>query len=203
MKMILFDFDGVLANTINISYNIHTIKNKNLTWQHFKDYSMGNFHDGYERAVKDGKHIPADDFYGDYKKGLNTLTIEEMLHNIILSLAKKYKLAIVSSTDSSYIKDFLAKEKLDGCFSDVLGADVHRSKTFKIKNILEKYGLSSTDAVFVTDTLGDIKEGGECNVESIAVTWGLHDRDILEKGKPIAIIDNPQDLISAIEGVLK
>jgi phosphoglycolate phosphatase len=203
MKAILFDFDGVLANTIELSFKIHTVKNKNLTLEHFQNYSTGNFYDGYDKAVKEGKHIPADDFYGEYKKGLDILTIHEILHDAVMALSQNYKLVIISSTDSSYIKDFLIKEKLVELFTDVLGADVHRSKTHKIKTILEKYNLSPLDVVFITDTLGDIKEANECSVPSIGVTWGLHDKSILEKGNPVKIIDNPQDLSTAIEDVLK
>ncbi|MFA5841312.1 MAG: HAD hydrolase-like protein [Candidatus Paceibacterota bacterium] len=203
MKLVIFDFDGVLANTVEFSYNIHTKKNKDLTWKHFQDYSLGNFWEGYEKAVKDGKHIPADDFHGDYKKNLDMLTVEKILHDLILFLEKKYRLVIVSSTNSTHINDFLIRENIAECFSDILGADVHKNKTFKIKTILEKYNLSPVDTVFITDTLGDIKEATECKVGSIAVTWGLHDRLILEKGNPVHIIDNPQDLIEAIESVLK
>ncbi len=71
MRLVIFDFDGVLVNTSKLSYQIHTLKNPNFTWEHFQEYSTGNFHEGYEKAVKEGKHIPADDYYGEYKKGLH------------------------------------------------------------------------------------------------------------------------------------
>jgi len=201
MKLIIFDFDGVIANTEEIAYKIHTIKNKNLTWKHFQEYSMGNFWDGYEKAVEEGKHIPADDFPGSYRKGLDSLTVHDVLHDSILSLATDYKLVIISSTRSPYINDFLKKEGLLKCFSDILGADIHKNKSFKIQKVLKEYGLKSSEAVFITDTLGDIKEANECGVKSIAVTWGLHDRLILEKGEPFKIIDDPKDLIKTIKAI--
>src|SRR6185369_15637042 len=123
MKLIIFDFDGVLVNTEEIAYQIHTIKNKDLTWKRFKEYSIGNFHENYNQAVKEGKHIPADDYDGSYKKALGVLTIQEILHNTILSLAPENRLAIVSSTNGSFIQDFLAKEGLLQYFSDILGSD--------------------------------------------------------------------------------
>ena len=136
----------------------------------------------------------------DFDGVLNT---GDILYKSILFLAKNYKLVIISSTNTSYINDFLKKENLFACFLDVLGADVHTSKTLKIKTILEKYDISPSNSVFITDTLGDIKEAKECGVSSIAVTWGLHGKSILEKGEPLKIIDNPQDLVGAIENVLK
>ncbi len=202
MKLIIFDFDGVLVNTIELSYKIHTSKNPNLTWERFQEYSIGNFHEVYNKAVKSGSHIPPDDFNSSYKKGLDILTAEEIIHDSILSLAVNYKLVIVSSTNSSHINNFLVKENLARYFSDVWGADIHKSKTFKIKAILKKYNLYASNSIFITDTLGDIKEARECGVKSIAVTWGLHNKLTLEKGDPVKIIENPEDLVGAIEEIL-
>jgi len=203
MKLILFDFDGVLANTEEMAYQIHKVKNKNLTWKDFQDLAAGNFHDLYDKAVKEGRHIDADDFYGEYKKGLETINIHDTLHDLISSLVKNYKLIIISSTNGSYIKSFLVKEKLEHCFSDILGADVHRSKVSKIKTTLEKYDSLPQEAVFITDTTGDIAEARECSVQSIGVTWGLHDREFLSREKPFALIDTPGELGQKIEEFFK
>ena len=203
MKLILFDFDGVLANTTEISYKIHAEKNKGLTKERWQEFAFGNFWENYNKAVKEGKHIPADDnYYDSYKKALDTLNIHDVLHESILSLAKDYKLAIISSSNSSYINDFLEKEGILKYFSDVFGVDTHTSKILKIKNILQKYDLKPKDAVFITDTLGDIKEANECKVKSIGVTWGLHEREILEREKPFKIIGNPADLVKTIKEIL-
>jgi len=202
-KMVMFDFDGVLANTLEYSYQIHKVKNAGFTWERFQSYSDGNFHDGYEKAVADGEHIPADDFYGEYSKHLEKITTHDILHDAVLSLATKYTLVVVSSTSSIYIKNYLNKENLLECFSEIFGADVHKSKVIKIKSLLEKYNLVSRDAVFVTDSLGDIKEANDCGVLSVGVTWGIHSKEALQKGNPATIVDDPQDLAGAIENVLK
>ena len=123
-KMVMFDFDGVLANTLEYSYQIHKVKNLGLTWERFQSYSDGNFHDGYEKAVADGEHIPADDFYGEYSKHLEKIATHDILHDTVLYLSTKYILVRVSSTSSIYIKNYLDKENLLGCFSDIFGADI-------------------------------------------------------------------------------
>lgn len=202
-KVILFDFDGVLVNTLEFSYKIHKRKNPNFTWERFQSYSDGNFHDGYTKAVESGEHIPTDDFPKQYKDELVHITIHDILHDAVLSLATNYNIAIISSTTSNVIKDFITQENLNGCFTDVLGMDVHTSKVVKIKSIIEKYNILQNEAVLITDTLGDIKEANECGIPSIGVTWGLHDRKTLEKGNPVTIIENPADLEGAIRNVLK
>jgi phosphoglycolate phosphatase len=130
---------------------------------------------------------------------------QELEKDIIVSiknLSEQYTLSIVSSSSSSYIKNYLEKRNILSCFLDILGFDVSADKTIKIKSLLEKYGIGSKDTVFITDTLGDIVEAEKCEVRSIGVTWGLHDRKTLEKGSPEVIIDDPRDLLKTIENVL-
>lgn len=202
-KLVIFDFDGVLVNTLNFSYKIHQDKNKDLTWESYQNFANGNFHDGFEKAVKDGKIIPTDNFYEIYEKDLNILNIVDILRLTINHLSDLYILVIISSTPSYLIKDYLNKQDLISKFIDILGSDINRSKSFKIKSILKKYNISNKDTVFITDTLGDIKEANECGVSSIGVTWGLHGKEILEKGKPIVIIHDPIKLFEAVQSVLK
>jgi phosphoglycolate phosphatase len=201
-KLVIFDFDGVLANTLEFSYKIHKDVNGALTWEKFQSFGMGNFHEKLEKFTKEESYIAPKNFYELYKEKISLISIHDILRETILQLKDQFKLVIVSSTFSSYISDFLKKEKLLEYFSEILGADVHKSKTVKINNILKKYDTSPKDAVLITDTLGDILEAKNCNVPSIAVTWGLHERKVLEEGNPIKIIDEPQDLIKAVQEIL-
>ena len=59
--------------------------------------------------------------------------------------------------------------------------------------------------IFVTDTLGDVLEAKTAGINTIAVTWGAHDRiyfnnDIHENLK--AIVDTIEDLDVTIKRVL-
>ncbi len=201
-KLVMFDFDGVLVNTLPMAYQIHKDRNNHLTWERFQDFSNGNFVEGIGEAITLGEHVVPDNFHDEYQKNLLTFTIHDILNDTILSLADRYILTVVSSSRSSFIQEFLQKENLAESFTDILGVDIHPSKVFKINSLLDKYNLKSEDAVFITDTLGDVREANECNVASIGVTWGLHDRQTLEKGNPKAVIDNPPELLGTIERIL-
>ena len=65
--------------------------------------------------------------------------------------------------------------------------------------MLSKYSTEPTEAIFITDTLGDIEEGKKCGVKSIAVTWGYHPIETLKKGEPYKIISEQHELIDAIK----
>ena len=202
-KLVIFDFDGVLVNTLEFSYIIHKEKNPSLTWKNFQDFSNGNFIEAIHKIEHGSNYIIPYDFKEKYQDKIEKINIHKTLHESIVSLSNDYKIAIVSSTDSYLINDFLVKENLRNYFSDILGTDVNKSKVIKINSLLKKYNVLSKDVVFITDSLGDILEGNACGVKSIGVTWGIHAKENLEKGNPIAIIDSPLDLLEEIKNVLK
>ncbi len=202
-KLIIFDFDGVLVNTLQFSFSIHKGLNENLTWNKFQDFSNGNFHDGIGKAVEDESYVVPKNWDEYYDNNIIKLNINDILNNAIYILQNKNIITIVSSSGSQSIEKFLIKEGIREYFSDILGTDFHKSKIVKINYILKKYNLKLKDAVFITDSLGDILEANECGITSIGVTWGIHSKETLKKGHPIAIIDSPIDLVTTIENVLK
>lgn len=202
-KLVIFDFDGVLANTEKFCFDLHKESNKNLSWSEFQGFCNGNFVDGVVKAVNEKSHVIPDNFYDKYEKEIEKITVNSSICGTVKSLSENFTICIVSSTESYLIKNFLIKEKLDNYFSDILGTEIHKDKTVKINSLLRKYCINSKDVVFITDSLGDILEGNKCGVKSIGVTWGIHSKENLLKGNPIAIIDDPRDLLKTIENVLK
>jgi len=198
MKLVIFDFDGVIVNTFDMALGISTIINPGMTPEKYRSFFIGNFysHDLKDEAEIEGKKIK---YFDEYSQKLKSETTEEIIKEQIKNISQKYSLTIVSSTISPVIKEYLIKEGLDKYFSKIYGSDVHKSKVEKIKRLLMESNISPKDAIFVTDTSGDIKEGKECQVESIAVTWGYLPKEELEKEKPFAIIDNPALISSTIE----
>lgn len=201
MKLVIFDFDGVLVDTLGIVYSIHQECDDNLSLEEFKSYFNGNF---FETKKPDGtpKKMHSD-FKGSYDLKSRNIVIPDILKLVVKKLSQNYLLAIVSSTYTESIKKILIRDGVLDCFKEILGADVNRDKVIKTNSVLEKYNILPKDTVFITDTLGDIKEAEKCGVKSIAVVWGFHDKKTLEAGNPVAIIDNPADLLSAIESMLK
>ena|SRR3989338_6811055 len=155
MKLLLFDFDGVLVDTLVMHY----------------------------------------------EKRSRELEMPQSLKNLVHKLNENYRLAIVSSTPSGLIAKILKQTNVHQYFSDICGADIHTSKVVKNKMLLHKYKTDPSDAVFITDTVGDILEARECGIKSIAVTWGSHNEKTLKKAKPNKIVSAPDDLLQAIESI--
>jgi phosphoglycolate phosphatase len=198
-KIVIFDFDGVLVDTLIASYDVFKEVNENVKLDEFKSLYEENLHE----ALKNRKLISHPDYFCQYDKHTREIKVPNILKKIVQELSLKYILAIVSSTQTSSIEKILKREDLLAYFDDVLGYDFTSNKVEKINNILKKYEISSENTVYITDTLGDIREAQKCEVKSIAVTWGFHDRETLGKGNPITIIDDPNDMLNTINNMLK
>ncbi len=79
-----------------------------------------------------------------------------------------------------------------------MGADVHKSKVEKIKMVFEKYSIGPKDCIFITDTLGDMREAEKTGIDAIGVTWGFHKIETLEQGEPFRLVETPPALATAI-----
>src|SRR6185437_12463494 len=108
----------------------------------------------------------------------------------IPKLTKDFKLFIISSTIDENIEYFLHLGDLTSFFTKILGSATHSSKEVKMKMILSEESLKPDECIFITDTIGDILEARNLNVKTIAVTWGFHERNCLEKESPYKIVDN-------------
>ena len=65
--------------------------------------------------------------------------------------------------------------------------------------IVNKYNIKKEEYLLITDTLGDLRESEEAEINSIGVTWGVHRRETLEQGTSIAIVDTFEELLSKIQ----
>jgi phosphoglycolate phosphatase-like HAD superfamily hydrolase len=110
-------------------------------------------------------------------------------------LKKRHGLIIISSNSSFAIRLMLAKFGFDPYFDDVLGADFNFSKIEKILYAMGYYGTNGGHTFYVCDTAGDIREAREAGVKAVAVTWGWHPRERLERARPDAMIEQPEDLL--------
>ncbi len=200
-KLIMFDFDGVLVDTLIMHYEMIRKSNPaSFSLERFKDIFNGNI---FEYVKKNSDVNQPSRFFEEYEERTRELVIPEIIKSSLKTLSNKYTLSIVSSTTSKIILKILNEAEIPEYFSDVLGSDVHKSKVFKINMLLEKYGIDPSYAIFVTDTTGDVLEARECGVDSIAVLWGFHDKERLEKSNPKVILDDPALLVDSVENVLK
>lgn len=198
-KLVIFDFDGVLVESLDLWFRVTQTVSPGLTREEYVALSHGNYIDAF--AAK--KFSYTEESLEEYKTNLLDIEMPLAVHDFIKHRHDRYQFAIVSSGRELTIDAFLVKQGIREYFTDILGYETHKNKTVKLLDLVSKYGYDSKEAVFVTDTLGDIVEANEANIKSIGVLWGLHDRETLGQGNPAIIIENPTELEKTIEKVLE
>ena len=193
-KLIMFDFDGVLVNTLQMCFDINAEADTDITLPQYQALFSGNI---MEMVKKTGfKGNP--NFFGRYAEESRRVTIPEEMKKLVRKYAGTHTLSIISGSETSSILDVVVREGIADCFADVLGYDVDPQKTVRIKTLLKQYDALPDDALFITDTSGDVYEAAECEVPAVAVTWGFQDKETLTKSAPMAFADTAQELDTII-----
>jgi len=194
-QAIVFDFDGVLHNTFELhlrTFN-YLMRDGEFTADDYRDLHDGNI---YENTTLKHKTSLIDfSQYGEtIRSEFISQKIDTHIKTVIKHLSDAYSLFIISSGRGRNIMSYLEQNGLGNAFVKVLGREVHESKIKKFHMVFDEYNLSPDNVIFITDTLGDILEGNEVGVKTIAVDFGFHERERLKKGNPYAIISSFDEL---------
>lgn len=196
IKAIIFDFDGVIHNTFEFHRKkIKEFTGAGLSKQEFREIHNGNFFDNENNKIKNIDWME----YKDYiYQELSSLEIEKEIESVLLKLHVRYNLFIISSGGAKNISSYLKKNNIDFVFKEVIGVEFHKSKVKKFDFIFDKYKLKPENCFFVTDTLGDILEANDLSIKTIAVDFGYHKKEILEKGNPFRIISKMNEIFAEL-----
>jgi HAD superfamily hydrolase (TIGR01509 family) len=197
LKSIFFDFDGVLSNTFSVHLEeIRKFFDCDLSEQEYRDMHNGNFSEHTISRLNGVDWLA----YRDYiHSRISSLNMDNAMKYVLENLKERYAFAVVSSGSGGHITSFLEKNGVENYFDEILGVEFHTSKKEKFQHLLLKYDISSEEALFVTDTLGDILEANEIGIPTVAVMFGFHNRETLKKGNPLAIIERPKELLKIVK----
>ena len=199
----LFDFDGVIADSYEVGFATARKLCVRITDEEYQRVFEGNAYEEHHifMARPHGPECHHDlDWFSIF-----TPAFEERaklfpgMREVVEKLSHEYVLVIVSSTITSPIQGFLEKYRIGRYFSEVMGADVHTGKREKIQMIFEKYKTSAAECIFITDTLGDMREAKAAGVGAIGVSWGFHPRETLQKGEPLRVVESPKEIVPAVD----
>jgi phosphoglycolate phosphatase len=193
-EVVIFDFDGVIANTFETCYEINKLGDPQLTLDEYRQRFTGNIN----HAKPEREPTREIDFFAEFGKRILDAPLFDGMRDVINKISETHKMVIVSSTITTLIDGYLLHHDLRNKFEDILGNDVAASKVDKLNTVLNRYNLTISEAVLITDTVGDITEAKEVGLPTIAVTWGYQPMAMLEQVEPNALVENPISIPNAI-----
>lgn len=207
-KVIVFDMDGVIVDSIGISYELILDNYPNMTKEEFLELQTGNYHEeiGKHKLSYPVKEMTAEE-KEERKKYYAMRKLESPIFAGMTDLLKSlhdsgYLLILNSSAYERNCIPILEKAGIATVFDMIATAEVSKSKVEKFKIIQENYTVSAEHILFITDSLGDVLEAKTMGVPTIAVTWGAHEDAFFrrqEHANLVRVVETVNDLKIAID----
>lgn len=202
MTLILFDFDGVLADTLDDM----------LTFAQAACAQMGLPRDPTP-ADLDALETMS---FVEFGRQLNlppervnefvNLCLE-MFHKrpqpprifagmaqVVEQAASHHRLAIVTGNTSQTVERFLIENRLQNHIEMVIGVDYPGTKVEKIRLVLTKLQQPEEIAYMVGDAVSDIQAARQAGIKSLAAGWGHQSISRLMGARPDYLVESPREL---------
>lgn len=210
MKLVIFDLDGTLLNTIAdlAAATNYALKQYGLPTHNEEEYKffVGNgINKLFERALPEDKRndeyvmkirsefVPYYDAHNsDLSKpypGMNSLLAELQKNNIQIAVASnKYQAAAVK-----LVKHYFPEINFCEILGQREGVPSKPDPTI-VNEISEHAGISKKEIVYVGDSCVDMETGKNAGVKTVGVSWGFRPRTELEAYKPDFIANDAKEL---------
>lgn len=209
MAIILFDFDGVLADTLDDLLNFAKEACTQLGLQRtptpadLDALETMSFAD-YGRQLR----VPAqqiDQFVNLCLEMFNHRPrppkLFEGMNRVLIETAKRSKIAIVTGNSTPTVNSFLRKYGLQEHIKLVIGVEEKGSRPEKIRRVLKELTKNTESAYLVGDSVSDIRAARETGIQSIAVSWGHQSQARLRGANPDYLVESPQELLEFLNGI--
>lgn len=210
-KLVVFDLDGTLLDTLEDLFNAvnYSLKQLNLPTRN-RDEVRQMVGNGAEklmlRAMGQGNEnmLPQalgyfDEFYGKHRQD-NTKPYQGIA-DMLNKLNDKGIVCTVFSNKPHENVGPLCNSYFGSSVSYAQGTYTGKAKKpdpTGVYMILDKFNVNKDEALFVGDSEVDIETAHNAGLQCISVSWGFKDRDFLVNHGATEIVDDCEELLNAI-----
>jgi phosphoglycolate phosphatase-like HAD superfamily hydrolase len=203
MPIVLFDFDGVLADTLA---DVLAFGREACAQLGYVRHPTPADLDALETmSVADyGRQLQLppqtiDEFSARYlqmfERKLSPPKLFPGMKRVLSEAAKDNTMAIVTGNTTPTVEAFLKGHGLQEYIKLVVGAEQKAPRVEKIRIALRQIGSSDEPVYMVGDAVSDIRAARETSLKSIAVGWGHQSPSRLEAARPDFLAHSPQALL--------
>lgn len=209
MKVIIFDFDGTIADSfetvLHISNRLATEFGYPVAQadeiEHLKNLSSREI---IKRAQISPLKLPflLLRLRAELNREIGQLNLIPGMKAVLLQLKDEGNcLGIVTSNSCKNVNTFLQFQNLEGIFDFVDSGLALFGKGRVIQQILKRYHLNPETVIYVGDETRDIEAAHKIGIPVIAVTWGFNSSEALATENPEFLIDQPEQLLQALQQI--
>jgi len=198
---LIFDFDGTIADTFDLSLQIGREILDSLKLHHLSEEAIVHFRNRPFRETIRNLKIPIHkipQLLIRVRRGIHDHIDEIRPFDGIREILRDLKshtgfMGMVTSNSEENVNKFL--ERFDLCFFDAGSySSAIRGKASMMRRLIRKNKLVKESTVYIGDTTDDIDACRKVGIKVAAVTWGYNTREVLEHSKPDFLIERVGDL---------
>lgn len=205
-KVIIFDFDGTIADTLDTIINIvNQVKTKNgykpISFEEIADYKNLTSQQIIKKSGISIFKIPCliKQVKQELNQRINNIKLFNGIPEVIQELKRQnHTLVIITSNSRENVITFLKYNNLLEYFDFIYPGKTIFGKDKIIKNFLKQKNINSQNAIYIGDEIRDIEAAKKSNIQIISVTWGFHSKQALMQHQPDFLIETPQEILTAI-----
>jgi len=201
-KLIIFDWDGTLMDSSAKIVACMQAGAKSLALpvpdaaavRNIIGLSLENANQILIPGITDGDNMRFREAYSKYFSQIdNTPTpLYDGVYESLLRLkGKGFRLAVATGKSRRGLDRVLAETSLSKLFEISRAADETKSKPdpLMLAQILQTSAISAQQAIMVGDTSYDLEMAQSINMPSIAVSYGMHSIEYLQRYNPVLMVD--------------
>ncbi len=207
-RVFIFDYDGVIVDSLDVVYTIFTRNSK--TYNLPPNITKDDIRKLFEKNIFQSLRELGLSSYKIYRlsRKFRQMQLEQEGDVPLFPGVEEFfrrlsgdgvTLAIISSNHKLVVLSLLKRHKLNQFFPYIIGSERKAGKSEKINNLVRLLKVDKENVTYVGDTVGDVHEGKESGVVTVAVTWGYHSEEKLRQASPDFVATS----LKALERFLK
>ncbi len=206
MNVVVFDFDGVLADTLDEM--LHVVKTVCVGMGYPCEPSPADLNALERMEFSElGRQlgIPEKRIQEFVERSFRLFSARPApppifpgMVEAVLRLAQHNRLGLLTGNTFHVVERFLEENRLSAAFSVVLSAEAPGSRVDKLQRIVAQLDHNGGKAFFIGDSVSDVRAAREAGVTSIAVAWGHQSEAKLAGTGPDYMAKTPQELVALI-----
>lgn len=204
--VLIFDFDGTIADTLHSLIEIYNRLADELGFKKIESDEINKLQDNSIQETLQYLNIPLLKFpmiVAKAKKALHNEIerinpidgLKDILHQF---KSLDFKMGILSSNSLKNVTEFLKNNNLD-LFDFIHTTSKIWSKNHSLKTLMNKKQLNCSQVIYIGDETRDIIAAQKAGICSVAVTWGYNSCKALEAHHPDHLIHSPQELLQLFQ----
>jgi phosphoglycolate phosphatase len=201
IKMLVFDFDGTLADTFQHTMRITNILSDEFKFKKVHDHEIEflkgkTIHEIIKHLNVPILKIPSivTKARSELHKQIDSIQPIEGLKEVLPQFKQAgLRLGILTTNSQENVEKFLEMHDLK-IFDFIVSTSRVWGKNYGLTKLMNQERLAPANILYVGDETRDIEAAQKSGIRVVAVTWGYNSHNVLEKFQPDFIAHTPAEL---------